>query len=128
MTFTSVSPIEFALSLERPPVRRKEQVLLGLGAGCDGGSPDDQEFVFFAVGFELHPIFVEGEVDRSVRLEDIHLGGFNLPDLKFSRGRVNGVLVAEDNRGLLLALIFGAALDGCVRNDCRLPFVLRSQV
>lgn len=92
------------------PLRFVEKAGL-LGGGVDGGIADYQEFVFFIVGFKLHFVLVEGELDGSVGRDDGLVGWLGLADLVFGGGRANDVLLTEEVGGFFFALLLGAASD-----------------
>ena len=82
-----------------------------------GGVAHDKEFVFLAIGSELHFVFIDGELDGSVSLENGFFAGFFLANLVFGGGRADGVLLAEETGGFFLALLLCAAGHGRFGDD-----------
>ena len=55
---------------------------------------DYEEFITFAIPFELHLVLFEGELDRRIRGDNVLVGWLGLTNLIFGGFRANRILLA----------------------------------
>lgn len=100
-------------------IARKARELSGLSGLRRAGSRlgDDEIVVRFAVGFELHLVFIECEFDAGVDRNQGLIGGLLLPNVVIGGGGADNIFLAEQRRALLVLIGLGATVHGRFGNN-----------